>query len=83
LEELKKAVELAEDNARFAYVYAISLGKTDPKKAIEILEKAYAKHNGNLQIVSGLAYYYKQTGDAKKSELYEKKLKDLQNFSVR
>jgi len=82
-QELKKAAQLDVNNARFAYVYAISVGKTDPKKAIEILEKAYAKHNGNLQIVSGLAYYYKQTGDTKKSEMYEKKLKDLQNFSVR
>jgi len=81
--ELKKAEELSPNNARFAYVYAISLGKTDPKKAIEVLEKAYEKHNGNLQIVSGLAYYYKQIGDTKNSEMYEKKLKALQNFSVR
>jgi len=81
--ELKKAAELSPNNARFAYVYAISLGKTDPKKAIEVLEKAYEKHNGNLQIVSGLAYYYKQIGDTKNSEMYEKKLKALQNFSVR
>ena len=81
--ELKKAAELVEENARFAYVYAISLGKTDPKKAIEILEKAYLRHNGDLQIVSGLAYYYKQTGNTQKSGMYEKKLKALQNFSVR
>jgi len=81
--ELKKAAELAENNARFAYVYAISLGKTDPKKAIKILEEAYLKHNGDLQIVSGLAYYYKQTGELEKSKVYEEKLKALQNFSVR
>ncbi len=81
--ELKKAAELAENNARFAYVYAISLGKTDPKKAIKILEEAYLKHNGDLQIVSGLAYYYKQTGELEKSKIYEEKLKALQNFSVR
>ena len=81
--ELKKAAELDPDNARFSYVYAISLGEKDPKKAIEILEEAYPKHTGDLQIVSGLVYYYKQIGDTEKSELYEKKLKDLQNFSVR
>ncbi|MEA3433518.1 MAG: hypothetical protein U9R13_02960, partial [Campylobacterota bacterium] len=82
-QELKKAAQLDVNNARFAYVYAISVGKTEPKKAIEILEKAYIKHNGDLQIVSGLAYYYKQTGNSEKSEVYEKKLKALQNFSVR
>ena len=83
IEALKKAVKLAPDNARFAYVYAISIGTKEPKKAIEILEKAYAKHNGDLQIVSALAYYYKQIGNSKMSKEYEQKLKSLQNFSVR
>jgi tetratricopeptide (TPR) repeat protein len=83
IEALKKAAKLAPDNARFAYVYAISIGKKEPKKAIEILEKAYAKHNGDLQIVSALAYYYKQIGNSKMSKEYEQKLKRLQNFSVR
>jgi tetratricopeptide (TPR) repeat protein len=81
--ELKKAAQLDQDNARFSYVYAIAIGEKDPKEAIKILEEAYPKHTGDLQIVSGLAYYYKQIGDTKKSEMYEKKLKDLQNFSVR
>jgi tetratricopeptide (TPR) repeat protein len=80
--ELEKATKLAENNARFAYVYAVAIGKKDSKKAINILEKAYLKHNGDLQIVSALAYYYKQRGDLEKSKLYEEKLKALQNFSV-
>jgi Tfp pilus assembly protein PilF len=80
---LKKSMELAPDNARFAYVYAISLGEKEPKRAIEILEKAYTTHNGDLQIVSGLAYYYKKIGELEKAKVYENKLKALQNFSVR
>ena len=83
IEELQKAAELTPGNARFAYVYAISLGKKEPKRAIEILEEAYIKHNGDLQIVSGLVYYYKQIGNLKMSKEYEKKLRSLQNFSVR
>lgn len=82
-EALKKATELSPENARFAYVYAISLGEKEPKKAIKILKEAYTQHNGDVQIVSGLAYYYKQTGALKKSKIYEEKLKSLQNFSVR
>ena len=82
-EALKKAAELSPETARFSYVYAISLGKEDPKNAIEVLEKAHKIHNGDLQIISGLAYYYKQTGNTQKSEMYDKKLKKLQNFSVR
>ena len=83
LESLKKAAQLDQDNARFSYVYAIAIGKKDPKEAIKILEEVYLKHTGDLQVVSGLAYYYKLIGDTQKSKMYEKKLKDLQNFSVR
>jgi Tfp pilus assembly protein PilF len=81
--ELKKSVELDKDNARFSYVYAVSIGEENPKEAIRILEKIYHKHTGDIQIVSGLVYYTKAIGDTAKSEIYEKKLKALQNFSVR
>jgi len=83
LSELKKAVLLSPDNARFAYVYAIALSEKSPQKAISVLEKAYAGHSGDPQIVSALAYYYKQIGNSEKAEIYEEKLKVLQNFSVR
>ena len=62
------------------YVYAVSVGDINPKKAITILEKSYEKNNGNIQIISGLIYYHKHIGEVKKSEVYEKKLKELQNF---
>lgn len=81
--ELKKAADLAKDNARFSYVYAVSIGEENPKEAIRVLEEAYPLHTGDMQIVSGLMYYSKQVGDTAKSEMYEKKLKALQNFSVR
>jgi len=80
---LKKAVELDDNDARLSYVYAVSIGEKDPKGAIKVLEDAYLKHTGDLQIVSGLAYYYKMTGDSKKSKMYEEKFNKLQNFSVR
>ena len=83
LEEFKKAVELDENNSRYSYVYAVALGEKDPKESIKVLEAIYPKHTGDRQIVSGLAYYYKQIGNVKKSEEYEKKLRSLQNFSVR
>ena len=80
---LKKAVTLDPDNARFSYVYAVAIGESHPAEAIEVLEKVYPKHTGNIQIVSGLVYYTKQVGDMKKSAMYEEKLKALQHFSVR
>ncbi|MBL0721744.1 MAG: hypothetical protein JJV88_04110 [Sulfurovum sp.] len=80
--ELKQAVELNKNSGRFAYVYAISLGKENPNKAISILEDAYTRHQGDMQIVSGLVYYYKQIGDIKKSIEYEKKLKGMENLML-
>lgn len=70
-------------NTRLSYVYAIATAEKNVQDAIDILEKAYNKHKGNLQIVSGLAYYYKQIGNTEKNAMHEKKLKALQNFSVR
>jgi len=80
---LKKAMELDENDARLSYVYAVAIGEKDPKAAIKVLEEAYIKHTGDLQIVSGLAYYYKMIGNSAKSKMYEEKFNKLQNFSVR
>ncbi len=82
-ESLKKAVDLDKSNARFAYVYAVSVGEKSPTEAIKILEKTYAMHKGDIGIISALSYYYKTTGNEEKSLAYEKKAKELQNFSVR
>ncbi|WP_373030856.1 tetratricopeptide repeat protein [Sulfurovum sp.] len=81
--ELKKSVELDKDNPLFSYVYAVSIGEENPKEAIKVLEESYAKHTGDMQIVSGLVYYTKKICDTAKSAMYEEKLKALQNFSVR
>lgn len=83
ISELKKSVELDKDNARFSYVYAVSIGEENPKEAIKVLEEVYPKHTGDMQIVSGLVYYTEIVGDTAKREMYEKKLNALQNFSVR
>ncbi len=80
---LKKAVMLEPNNSRFSYVYAVAIGEKNPVKAVEVLETVYPKHTGDMQVVSGLVYYYKQLGKTEKSTMYEKKLKALQNFLVR
>ena len=83
IEELKKAVELDSDDPRLGYAYAVAIGEKSPKKAIEILEKIYRRHTGDLQIVSGLAYYYDKIGDRAKAEAFRSQAKALRNFSVR
>ncbi|MEA3417920.1 MAG: hypothetical protein U9Q90_00875, partial [Campylobacterota bacterium] len=71
-----------KNDARISYVYAVSIGEENPAEAIKILEEVYKKHTGDLQIVSGLAYYYEKGGNVQKSKVYKKKAKALQNFSV-
>ena len=83
VEELKKAAELDRDNTGFAYAYAVSIGKENPREAIKILLDAYRKHTGDIRIVSGLAYYYKEVGENQKAEEFRKKMQKLQHFSVR
>jgi len=81
--ELKNALDLESENARFSYVYAVAIGEKNPKEAIDILEKVYLIQTGNLQVVSGLVYYYKQIGEIQKSEEYTHKLKVLEAITVR
>jgi len=83
LAELKKAVMLDSNSARFAYVYAVALGEKDPNAAIKVLERVYPKHTGSVELVSALAYYSKMANESDKAKRYEEKLKVLQNFSVR
>jgi len=81
--ELKKAADLEPDNARFSYVYAVALGEKNPKMAIHVLESVYPKHTGDLQIVSGLVYYYKIVGDSEKSNFFEQKAKRLRQVIIK
>jgi Tfp pilus assembly protein PilF len=80
---LKRAYALDSEDMHISYVYAVAVGDKDPQQAIKILEKAYQKHTGNIEIVSGLAYYYKIIGDLEKSSTYEKRVKSIKSFSVK
>ena len=79
---LKRAVELEPYNSRFVYVYAVAIGEGNPIKAIELLEKSYRLHTGDLQTISGLAYYYQQIDKREKSLEYKRKLQELEAFRV-
>ncbi len=83
IKELKRAVELDSNSARFSYVYAVSIAKDDIKSAIEILESIHKKHTGDKEIVAGLRYYYSEMGDKVKSRAYQSKLEALERGEVR
>ena len=73
---MAKAAEIAPQNVRFNYVYAVALYETGQREqAVAVLENALKRHPGNRELVSALASYYQQMGLTDKFEalrmLYE------------
>ena len=73
LQSLKTAAEIETDNARYQYVYAVAISKTDTKKAIKILEDSLKLHSGEIETLFALSYYYKQVGDSNKAAFLSRK----------
>jgi predicted CXXCH cytochrome family protein len=64
LAELRKANELAPDNARYAYVYAIALNSTGVRgRAVELLELTHRRHPTDRDVLAALVSIARETGD--------------------
>jgi Flp pilus assembly protein TadD len=64
LEMLRRAHELAPDNARYAYVYAVALNSTGtPAEAMALLERAHQQHPADRNILRALVSIARDTGD--------------------
>ncbi len=70
---LQKAAEMAPENARYQYVYAVAIAEKQPELAIWILERSLKKHTGHLETLSALVSYYKQQGKEEKAREYYQK----------
>ncbi len=78
LAELAKAAELAPDDARNVYVYAVALHDTGkPDEARRTLERAAARMPGNAEILSALASYARDRGDTAAEAQWRAKLEAL------
>jgi Flp pilus assembly protein TadD len=78
LREFARAAGLEPGNARFAYVHAIALhssGKLDP--AIAQLKTALTLHPANADILTALAKFYAERGDAVQAKRYAEQLRTL------
>ncbi len=64
-------------NARIQYLYAVSIADKNINKTIAILEKSLQHHSGDLAVLNGLVYYYKQTNNLEKSKFYTDVLKNM------
>jgi Flp pilus assembly protein TadD len=64
LDLLRRAHELAPDNARYAYVYAVAANSTGaPAEAMALLERAHEQHPRDRDILMALVSIARDTGD--------------------
>lgn len=64
LKQLYRASELAPDNARYAYVYAIALNSTGaPRQAMDLLERVHGQHPTDRDVLIALVSMARDTGD--------------------
>ena len=76
LPELAKAAELAPQNIRYAYVYAVALQSTgNIKQAISTLEQALQQHPYDRQIMEALVSFYRDAGEMDKAGRLAERLK--------
>ena len=75
LAALGRAAQLAPDNARFAYVYAVALQDGGrPGEAVAVLERAYAAHPTDPDILFSLAANLLQQGQLADAQRYAREL---------
>jgi Tfp pilus assembly protein PilF len=75
LGELRQASELAPDNARYAYVYAIALNSAGAAAdAMALLERAHRQHPADPDILVGLVSIARDRGDVATALRYAREL---------
>ncbi len=77
LPHLRQAAQRAQDQPRYAYVYALGLqGAGDPESALQVLREANQRHPGNQEIIAALANLYQELGDEQRARYYADLLSD-------
>jgi predicted CXXCH cytochrome family protein len=78
LEQLRQASDLAPDNARYAYVYAIALNSTgSPEQAMALLERTHQKHPADRDVLVALVSLAQQRGDLRQALVHARELAAL------
>lgn len=78
LEEFKTAAQLAPNDGRFAYVYAVALNDAGrPAEALKVLNTALAASPNDRNVLQGLVYFSQQSGDTASAKRYAATLREL------
>ena len=78
LRALREAAQIAPEDARFAYVYAVALHSAGQSRdALKVLESALRRHPHDRDLLSGLAHFSAQAGYRDAALGYVKQLREL------
>ncbi len=78
LAELRQASELAPDNPRYAYVYAVALNSTGAaKEAMALLERTHRQHPTDTEVLVALISIARDQGDLPSALRYARELAAL------
>jgi tetratricopeptide (TPR) repeat protein len=78
LEQLRQATELAPDNARYAYVYAIALNSTGATpEAMALLGRTHRQHPTDPDVLAALVSMARDQGNLAMALAYARALADL------
>jgi Flp pilus assembly protein TadD len=76
--QLRQAAELAPDNARYAYVYAVALNSTGASdEAFALLERAHERHPSDRDVLSALIGFARSRGNLELAGRYARELSGL------
>jgi cytochrome c-type biogenesis protein CcmH/NrfG len=72
---LRRAHELAPNNARYAYVYAVALNSTrSPNDAMALLERTHQQHPADRNVLIALVSIAQETDDLANALLHAREL---------
>jgi predicted Zn-dependent protease len=78
LASLKRATELAPENTRYSYVYAVALHSSgNSEAAITRLKNIVADHPADRDALEALASFYNQRGNIAEAKKYAARLRAL------
>ncbi len=78
LQEFETAVQLAPNDGRFAYVYAVALNDAGQQAdALHVLKTALKTNPYDRNVLQGLVYFSQQAGDAAAAKRYVATLREL------
>jgi tetratricopeptide (TPR) repeat protein len=78
LANLERAADLAPEDRRYAYVYAIALNSAGrPQDALATLKRANTKHPADVDILAALSTISRDTGDLNAAAAYAEQLANV------